>query len=111
MTAYRGELIFLLEPLSENRTRFRQIERFNGLMVLFVDSMIKNRSGYKTPDPVIGILVFSSLSFSPLPSSRPRVMIEPDTAPHTSCLRAIPAPKPSAIFNARSFEIPVMRLF
>jgi hypothetical protein len=38
---YRGEHLFLLEPLSDNRTRFRQIERFHGPMVLFMGSMIK----------------------------------------------------------------------
>ncbi len=44
---YRGEHLFLLEPLSDNRTRFRQIERFHGPMVLFMDSMIKKtEKGY-----------------------------------------------------------------
>ncbi len=37
----RGEHLFLLEPLSDNQTRFRQIERFNGPMVLLMGSMIK----------------------------------------------------------------------
>ncbi len=44
---YRGEHLFLLEPLHENRTRFRQIERFHGPMVLFMGSMIKKtEKGY-----------------------------------------------------------------
>ena len=45
--AYRGAHLFLLEPLHANRTRFRQIERFHGPMVLFMDSMIKKtEKGY-----------------------------------------------------------------
>ncbi len=45
---YRGEHIFLLEPLSNNLTRFRQIERFHGPMVLFMGSMIKKtEKGYQ----------------------------------------------------------------
>ena len=45
--AYRGEHLFLLEPLDENCTRFRQIERFHGPMVLFMGSMIKKtEKGY-----------------------------------------------------------------
>jgi len=44
---YRGEHLFLLESLNENRTRFRQIERFHGPMVLFMGSMIKKtKKGY-----------------------------------------------------------------
>jgi hypothetical protein len=44
---YRGEHLFLLEPLDDNRTRFRQIERFHGPMVLFMGSMIKKtEKGY-----------------------------------------------------------------
>jgi len=44
---YRGEHLFLLESLNENRTRFRQIERFHGPMVLFMGSMIKKtEKGY-----------------------------------------------------------------
>jgi len=44
---YRGEHLILLEPLNENRTRFRQIERFHGPMVLFMASMIKKtEKGY-----------------------------------------------------------------
>ena len=44
---YRGEHLFLLEQLNENRTRFRQIERFHGPMVLFMGSMIKKtEKGY-----------------------------------------------------------------
>lgn len=38
---YRGDHAFLLEPISEGKTRFRQIERFNGPMVLFMGSTIK----------------------------------------------------------------------
>jgi hypothetical protein len=38
---YRGDHAFLLEPISEEKTRFRQIERFMGLVVLFMGSMIK----------------------------------------------------------------------
>ncbi len=38
---------FILEPLNENRTRFRQIERFHGPMVSFMGSMIKKaEKGY-----------------------------------------------------------------
>ena len=44
---YRGAHLFLLEPFNENRTRFRQIERFHGPMVLFMGSMIKKtEKGY-----------------------------------------------------------------
>lgn len=44
---YRGEHLFLLEPLEENLTRFRQIERFHGPMVLLMRSMIpKTEEGY-----------------------------------------------------------------
>ncbi len=44
---YKGEHLFLLEPLSENLTRFRQIERFQGPIVLFMGSMIrKTEKGY-----------------------------------------------------------------
>jgi len=44
---YRGEHLFLLEPLNEYRTRLRQIERFHGPMVLFMGSMIKKtEKGY-----------------------------------------------------------------
>lgn len=38
---YCGDHAFILEPISEGKTRFRQIERFNGPMVLFMGSMIK----------------------------------------------------------------------
>lgn len=45
---YRGEHIFQLEPINENRTRFRQIERFHGPMVLLMGSMIKpTEKGYQ----------------------------------------------------------------
>jgi hypothetical protein len=38
---YHGDHAFLLEPISEGKTRFRQIERFIGPVVLFMGSMIK----------------------------------------------------------------------
>lgn len=38
---YRGDHTFLLEPLPCGKTRFRQIERFSGPMVLFMGGMIK----------------------------------------------------------------------
>lgn len=38
---YRGEHAFMLEPLPEGKTRFRQIERFRGPMVLLMGNMIK----------------------------------------------------------------------
>lgn len=44
---YRGDHAFLLEPLPGGRTRFRQIERFRGPMVLLMGSMIeKTEIGY-----------------------------------------------------------------
>ncbi len=45
---YRGDHAFLLEPLPGGTTRFRQIERFRGPMVLFMGGMIKNTEiGYQ----------------------------------------------------------------
>ena len=38
---YRGDHAFLLEPTPEGKTRFRQVERFMGPMVLFMGNMIK----------------------------------------------------------------------
>ncbi len=38
---YRGDHAFLLELTPDGKTRFRQIERFRGPMVLFMGSMIK----------------------------------------------------------------------
>ena len=38
---YRGDHAFLLELTPKGKTRFRQIERFRGPMVLFMGSMIK----------------------------------------------------------------------
>lgn len=38
---YRGDHAFILEPIEENKTRFRQIERFMGPIVVFMGSMIK----------------------------------------------------------------------
>ena len=44
---YRGDHAFLLEPAPDGKTRFRQIERFTGPMVLFMGSMIKKtETGY-----------------------------------------------------------------
>ena len=44
---YRGDHTFLLEPLPDGKTRFRQIERFMGPMVLFMGGMIKKtETGY-----------------------------------------------------------------
>jgi hypothetical protein len=38
---YRGEHAFLLEDAPDGKTRFRQIERFMGPIVLFMGNMIK----------------------------------------------------------------------
>jgi hypothetical protein len=38
---YRGDHAFCLEPLSDSKTRFRQIEQFKGPIVLLMGSMIK----------------------------------------------------------------------
>jgi hypothetical protein len=38
---YGGDHAFLLEPIQDGKTRFRQIERFRGPIVLFMDNMIK----------------------------------------------------------------------
>ncbi len=38
---YRGDHAFLLELTPDGKTRFRQVERFRGPMVLFIGSMIK----------------------------------------------------------------------
>lgn len=38
---YRGDHSFILETLPGGNTRFRQIERFNGPIVLFMSNMIK----------------------------------------------------------------------
>jgi hypothetical protein len=44
---YRGDHAFLLEPGPDGKTRFRQIERFMGPMVLFMGGMIeKTEIGY-----------------------------------------------------------------
>ena len=46
---YRGDHAFLLEPRPGGITRFRQIERFRGPMVLLMGSMIKKtEAGYHT---------------------------------------------------------------
>ncbi|TVQ17467.1 MAG: SRPBCC domain-containing protein, partial [Bacteroidetes bacterium] len=37
---YRGDHAFLIEPAPDGKTRFRQIERFRGPMVLFMGGMI-----------------------------------------------------------------------
>ncbi len=45
---YRGDHAFILEPLTDGKTRFRQIERFIGPIVLFMGGMIKKtRLGYQ----------------------------------------------------------------
>ncbi len=45
---YRGDHAFILEPIEEGKTRFRQIERFMGPVVLFMGGMIeKTELGYK----------------------------------------------------------------
>ncbi len=38
---YRGDHSFLLEPGPDGKTRFRQVERFRGPIVLFMGGMIK----------------------------------------------------------------------
>lgn len=38
---YRGDHTFILDPIPGGKTRFRQIERFIGPIVLFMNSMIK----------------------------------------------------------------------
>ncbi len=38
---YRGDHAFLLEPLPGGKTRFRQVERFRGPMVLLMGNMLK----------------------------------------------------------------------
>lgn len=45
---YKGDHAFILEPMPDGKTRFRQVERFIGPMVLFMDSMIKKTEiGYQ----------------------------------------------------------------
>lgn len=45
---YKGDHAFVLEPIEENKTRFRQVERFMGPMVLFMGGMIKKTAiGYQ----------------------------------------------------------------
>ena len=45
---YRGDHAFILEPLTDGKTRFRQIERFIGPIVLFMNGMIKKTElGYQ----------------------------------------------------------------
>lgn len=44
---YRGDHAFILEPAEDGKTRFRQVERFMGPVVLFMSSMIeKTEQGY-----------------------------------------------------------------
>lgn len=38
---YRGDHAFILEPIGNGKTRFRQIERFMGPVVLFMGNMLK----------------------------------------------------------------------
>lgn len=45
---YRGDHAFILEPIEKGKTRFRQIERFMGPVVLFMGNMIKQTElGYQ----------------------------------------------------------------
>lgn len=45
---YRGDHAFILEPLKDGKTRFRQIERFMGPIVVFMSGMIKKTElGYQ----------------------------------------------------------------
>lgn len=45
---YRGDHAFILEPIKDGKTRFRQVERFLGPIVLFMDDMIKKTGlGYQ----------------------------------------------------------------
>lgn len=45
---YRGDHSFILEPLTDGKTRFRQIERFIGPIVIFMSGMIKKTElGYQ----------------------------------------------------------------
>lgn len=45
---YRGDHAFILEPISEGKTRFRQVERFIGPIVIFMNGMIeKTELGYR----------------------------------------------------------------
>ena len=39
---YRGDHSFLLEPIEEGKTRFRQVERFIGPIVMFMGQMVEN---------------------------------------------------------------------
>jgi len=44
---YQGEHVFLLKPLPGGKTRFRQIERFHGPLILLMGTMIKKtEKGY-----------------------------------------------------------------
>ncbi len=45
---YRGDHAFILEPLTDGKTRFKQIERFIGPIVIFMGGMIKKTElGYQ----------------------------------------------------------------
>ncbi|MBN2610453.1 MAG: SRPBCC domain-containing protein [Bacteroidales bacterium] len=45
---YRGDHAFILEPITDGKTRFRQVERFTGPIVLFMGGMItKTELGYQ----------------------------------------------------------------
>lgn len=45
---YRGDHAFILEPIGNGKTRFRQIERFMGPVVLFMGNMLKKTElGYQ----------------------------------------------------------------
>lgn len=45
---YQGDHAFIIEPITDQKTRFRQIERFKGPIVLFMSDMIKKTElGYQ----------------------------------------------------------------
>lgn len=45
---YRGDHAFILEPITDGKTRFTQVERFIGPIVLFMGAMIKKtKLGYQ----------------------------------------------------------------
>jgi hypothetical protein len=59
---YRGDHTFLIEPAPDGKTRFRQIERFSGPMVLFMGGMIKKTEvGYHQMNLALKELVEKNL--------------------------------------------------
>lgn len=61
---YRGDHAFMLEPLTDGKTRFRQIERFIGPIVLFMSGMInKTELGYKQMNLALKKEVKSRIDF------------------------------------------------